>query len=371
MTTLSDVLRSALDAGDGVVRIHADLEPAAGRKILPPTYASTVVHNMTAARSDGSSEWCSVDSPASFANRVEAALQARHPELAPLRVAIGNRTLSTLQMPHRAFDATLRESSLDGVSWEKTDIASKLREATSAEAHALLFYDPGLIVFGGWDSTRLGKRGAAAREAKYPAALSCEITASDVLPLNRAGGRVDPLGIEGTEASLVEHEDGNLERYDSVRHGDLPVRPEKDTDVYPRRVKPSQVNLGNIAPSLKPKGVLVRGAIALDGMLDLRRLGLYRFSPADDIEARLLLALMGLYGVDTVLRKGLALRRDCELIATRATFEVVRFGGASQALCLDDVGAALAAQIAALSGHISQSVTLTANATLSSLVGDL
>ena len=38
----------------------------------------------------------------------------------------------------------------------------------------------------------------------------------------------------------------------------------------------------------KRQGVLVRGHIRLTGVLDLRRLGHYRFAPADDHEARLL-----------------------------------------------------------------------------------
>lgn len=368
MTNPTASLRAAIERGDAVVRIRADLAPASGNRILPPTYAGGG-HNMTPARHDGSSEWCSIDSPASFANRIEAAIHSAHPELAPLCVRIGSKTLSTLQMPHRAFDATLRESELDGKKWEQTEIAAALTAATPEKAYDILRYDPALILLGGWDSTKLGKRAQATREAKYPAALSCEITASDVLPVRRAGSRIDPLGIEGTSASLVEHEDGTLDPYDEERHKDLPIRPDKDSGVYPRRVKPSQVNLGNVAPSLVDKGVLVRGAITLDGVLDLRRLGRYRFDPADAIEARLLLALMGLYGVHETLRCGLDLRRDCELVATGVEFSLQRFAAEPMAIDLTDVGDALATQITALKEHIAEPVYLTANAALRSLVG--
>ena len=364
---LSSTLRSAIESGDAVIRIRADLEPASGDKILPPTYTGSA-HNMTPPREDGSSEWCSVDSPASFANRVEAALREAHPELAPLRVKVGDRTISTLEMPHRAFDATLRESHLDGTPWVDTDIAKAIGASSFGNAYALLKYDPAMILLGGWDSTKLGKR-AQTREAKSPAALSCEITAADVLPVSRAGSRIDPLGIEGTEASLVEHEDGRLEPYNEDVHGRLPVRGDRDTGVYPRRVKPSQVNLGNVAPSLIPKGVLVRGGITLNGVIDLRRLSRYKFAPADDVEARLLLALTGLFGVNSVLRQGLDLRRDCELVATGASFELLRFGGAREPMDLKDIGDALAAQIAVMGEHISPPVTLEGNAALSSLVG--
>jgi CRISPR-associated protein Csb1 len=272
-------------------------------------------------------------------------------------------------MPHRAFDATLRESELDGVKWEKTDFAKAIGAARPDHAYALLRFDPGMVLLGGWDSTKLGKRAQATREAKYPAALSCEITATDVLPVSRAGSRIDPLGIEGTEPSLVEHEDGTLEPYDEATHGELKIRGEKETDEYPRRVKPSQVNLGNVAPGLIPKGVLVRGEITLNGVLDLRRLCGYKFAPADDTEARLLLALMGLYGVDAVVRRGLDLRRDCELIASEFAVSILRFAAEPEPLDLTDVGDALATQIAALKDHIADPVTLTANAALRSLVG--
>jgi CRISPR-associated protein Csb1 len=364
---LIDVVRAAILAGDSVIRIRADLESAAGDKVLPPTYAGGK-HNLTPPRDDGASEWCSLDSPASFANRVEAAINGAFPELAPLRVQVGTRTLSTLQLPHRIFDATLRESTLDGIPWLETSIAQAVQAATPESAYPLLRWDPGLVLFGGWDSTKLGRRAKAVRQAKYPAALSCEITASDVLPLNRAGSRIDPLGIEGTESSLVEHEDGRLEPYDAARHGEAPIRPENDNAIYPRRVKPSQVNLGNVAPSLIPKGVLVRGRIGLSGVLDLRRLGRYRFSPADDHEARLLLALMGLYGVDAVLRRGLDLRRDCELIATTTSATLIGYGGTTTALDLSVAEVALRAQIDTLRPHLAPATHLQGNAALTSLV---
>lgn len=363
---LTNILRTALDKGNAVVRIRAELAPAAGNKLLPPTYTGGK-HNLTPPRGDGSSEWCSLDSPASFANRVEAELYAAYPELAPLRVTVGSRTLSTLQMPHRVFDATLRESTLVDVPWLDTPIAQSVQAATPETAYALLHWDPALLLFGGWDSTKLGRR-KAAREAKYPAALSCEITALDVLPLHRAGSRIDPLGIEGTEPNLVEFEDGRLASYEAPLHGDLPIRPESENNVYPRRVKPAQVNLGNVAPSLISKGVLVRGPVTLAGVLDLRRLGRYRFAPVADLEARLLLALMGLFGVDAVLRRGLDLRRDCELVATHAMVSLVSYGGAEEALDLSDSDAALRTQIDALGPHLAPPTVLAGNAALTSLV---
>ena len=86
--SLTTDLRHAIESGDATIAIRADLEPVVGVKILPPTYAGSV-HNMTAPRDDGSSEWCSVDAPASFANRVEAALVPGPEEVLHQRRALG------------------------------------------------------------------------------------------------------------------------------------------------------------------------------------------------------------------------------------------------------------------------------------------
>jgi hypothetical protein len=102
--------------------------------------------------------------------------------------------------------------------------------------------------------------------------------------------------------------------------------------------------------------------MTLHGVLDLRRLARYRFAPADDIEARLLLALMGLFGIDAVWRRG------CELVATSATASLLRFGGVAETLDLSQVATALKAQIAGLREHLAQPVELTGNTALSSLV---
>jgi CRISPR-associated protein Csb1 len=368
--SLSETLRPALAAGDAVIHIEAALEPASGAKILPPTYAGSV-HNMTPPGDDGSSEWCSVDSPASFANRVEEAISAAHPELAPLRVQVGERLISTLEMPHRAFDATLRQSVLDGTPWPQTDIAKALSAATPQAAYPLLQYDPCMILLGGWDSTKLGERKQATRELKLPAALSVEITATDVLPVQRAGSRIDPLGIEGTADNLVEHADGTLEPYDETKHDAALKAAVKaaDGNTYPRRVKPSEVNMGNVAPSLAPKGVIVRGHITLNGVLDLRRLAQYRFAPAPDADVVLLLALVGLYGVDAVLRRGLDLRRDCELFAKSATFELLRPYSEPEPLDLSAVVDDLDTALAAVRGHIAEPVLTQADAALRKLAG--
>ena len=151
-----------------------------------------------------------------------------------------------------------------------------------------------------------------------------EIAATDVVPIMRAGNRIDPLGIQGTDATLVEQADGTL-RVATDADEDLPVLSDRNRNAYPRRVKPSQVNHGN-ALSLINKVVLVRGSIELAGALSLTRLRRYHFASVDDRDARTMLTLLGIYGVAAVLDDGLDLRRDCELVPQTVTWELVGAG---------------------------------------------
>lgn len=369
MSTLESTIRNALSGNVAAVRVHATLVPATGgQRILPPTYAAEKSgepgrHNMTAPSADGASAWVSIDSPGSFANRVEQALVAVNLGLDPLRVSVTGRAVSTMQLPHRAFDAVVRDSVLDGTPFRKTDIGRGITEATASNATALLRYDPSVLLLGGWDSTKLGMAGGSGN--KWPAALTVEIAARDVVPVMRAGNRIDPLGIEGTEATLVEEADGTLRLATTDDLQTLKKATGKSDD-FPRLVKPSQVNHGNIL-SLTPKGVLVRGGIELHGALSLTRLRRYKFDGVDPIDARALIALMGVYGASAVLNDGLDLRRDCELVPESVTWELV--GPSSRDTLEVDVGEARSALTQARARvALSDPVLLTATDALEHLV---
>lgn len=301
------------------IRVRATLSPLNGsRHVLPPTYADAPLkHNMTPLDANGVSAWVSVDSPASFANRVEEQLFRFNPGLAPLRVKVATtkQTLSTMEMPHRAFDAILRDSFLDGTKFRKTDIGKGVVAASPKNASALLRYDPAMLLLGGWDSTGLG--GNKGQERKWPAALSVEIFGTNAIPVGRAGGRLDPLGITLDAGRVIREGDS----YRLVPEGETPP---KDAE------RPSEINHGNIAPTISPKGVLL-GDITLSGALSLSRLRRYSFggTPDEDVAARTALALMGVYGVAAAIEDGLDLRRDCELVADSVSWEVLRTGSAT------------------------------------------
>jgi len=247
-----DTLRAAVAQTASAIAVTATLTPVSGKKILPPTYAGDGPglsrHNMTKAGPDGLSSWCSLDSPGSCANRAEQALVSLGLNLDPLRVDFGDGdVLSTLQLPHRVFDAVLRDSQLEGVPFRRTEIGQAAIAAIPANAAALLHTDPGSLVFGAWDSTGLG---AGSRPStKWARALTCEISATRVEPVSLAGNRLDPIGIEGTEHAWVEEMDGTLRQATEdelrpTREGGLPRRGSAQCE-YPRLIKASEANHGN------------------------------------------------------------------------------------------------------------------------------
>ncbi|MBN8514519.1 type I-U CRISPR-associated RAMP protein Csb1/Cas7u [Accumulibacter sp.] len=309
MPDLYNTIRAAVIDAAGI-SVNATLAAISGsRHVLPPTYADAPhKHNMTEPGADGIAAWVSIDSAASFANRMEDQLKRADLGLDPLRVHVAGRTLSTLEMPHRAYDAILRDSSLDGKSFRNSTVGQEVISACASDASAMLRYDPAVLLFGGWDSTGLG--GNKGQERKWPAAVSVEIFGTNAAPINRAGGRLDPLGITLDAGRVIR--DGASYR----------LIPEGEK-TPPGAERPSEINHGNIAPTISPKGVLVEG-IELSGALSLSRLRRYRFGATadDDVAARTLLALMGIYGIAAVIEDGLDLRRDCELVADNVVWAI-------------------------------------------------
>lgn len=313
MADFYSIIRAAVVDAAGI-SVNANLSALNGsHHVLPPTYADAEHrHNMTRPDERGVSAWVSIDGPASFANRVEDQLVRANLGLDPLRVAVAGQTLSTMQLPHRAFDAILRDSSLDGVQFRKTDIGQALINASPSDAQAFLKYDPAVLLLGGWDSTGLGDN--KGKERKWPSVLSVEIFGVGARLVGRAGGRIDPLGITLEAGRVIRTGDS----YTLVPEGGKPPAGAE---------RPSEINHGNIPPTVNPKGVLV-DEIKLTGALSLTRLRRYRFGDDADenIAARTAVALMGLYGVAAVIEDGLDLRRDCELVADSVTWQIRRTG---------------------------------------------
>src|SRR5215831_2139657 len=131
---------------DAALRRKQILQPVGGKndKIFPPTYPEErrgqgPHHVFERRRLNGREAWCVlVDSVQSQANRIEEALlwAIRQGVIAMPYVIVDFRNaglvgiteITSLDAPHRFYDAILRDSSLDGQSFMKSELGRRLAE---------------------------------------------------------------------------------------------------------------------------------------------------------------------------------------------------------------------------------------------------
>ena len=347
----TDLYESLLSAAEhaSAITLRANLIPAnavAGDEkffVLPPTYAE-VGHLASHIREDGTHEYILIDSPQSWANRLEELLDRPEVGVAPIRVQAAGHTLSINQLPHRVFDALLRDSELDGKAFRETALGQSLTQARADNATALLQSAPGTLLFGAWDSFAGARMGAA----KWPAALSGQIMGFDALQTKKAGIRMDPLNIAKDAVTGFKSESRAESWTTDETHA------VKDPKGNPVPVgKASEIGHGHILAELATKGAWV-SRIELRSSLSLTRLRRYHFpvngqpSEAADLAARTYLAALALWLMHTRMMAGLELRAGAELDATEATFLVRKpmEGDVALSLSGDAVAQALAKAIA-------------------------
>lgn len=337
-------------ANDAAIRRRQRLQPVGGRgdKIFPPTYPSErrndpPQHVYEKRKVEGREVWCVlVDSVASQANRLEDALSAAIVESVTIPHLVvdfkdanlaGLTEITSLQAPHRIYDAIFRDSSLDGQPFMSSGLGTRLAQAKPECAAALLEVAPTALLFGSWHST--GQGGGLG--AKFARCLVSEIMAIDVPveevrdPIDgglrprtsgrRVGSRIDPLGI--------------LKQVPIYKNGaDWDTTNENLSKAKLKR--PSEINHGNIAPSIQPLGITCDH---LEHMVVLSCAGLrrLRFGNAEqDRAGRTLLAALGLLAVCEQDARGYALRSRCDLVCEeKAPFEIVKPDGSSEVLEID------------------------------------
>lgn len=363
MTLTLDELRTAVAGGTAGIRARFELEPLGGPgdKVAPPTYgvenSALTKYAEETRRIDRNDVRCvSLNSVAGQANAMEISLldAVRSGRLSlPLVSADfsgvegleGIDKISSLEAPHRIFDAILRDSLLKDQLFRMSSVGRAVTEATSKNAAALYRYSPTTLVFGGWDST--GPRGG--RGAKYERALTSEIVGIGAAAGTRAASRIDPLGIELAGNLIYETPDGlwTTEVSEAKLEKGKPVLVSGGEGAAGR---PSQVNHGNIAPSLDSRagGVTVDRieAVTVLSFIQLRRLAFpvsSDGSPLGDrrreaeLAARTALAALALTAVTLSFEEGFDLRSRCVLVPTSdLEFELVRRGnGGSTRFTLD------------------------------------
>jgi CRISPR-associated protein Csb1 len=339
---------------EAALRRRQRLQPVGGPgdKIFPPTYpgerrGDPARHVLERRRIAGEDRWCAlVDSVQSQANRMEEALLAavREGAVEVPHVTVdfagsglaGIGAITSLDAPHRIYDAILRDSLLDGEPFPKSALGKRLAEARMTDAAAVLEVSPTALLFGAWNST--GEGGGLG--AKFPRALVSEIAAIGVTVeeagadprtgeveyrtgARRTGSRIDPLGV--LRKVEVFKGDG--------RHWDVD---KAAAGRNAKKARPSEINHGNIAPSVLPLGISCDHAehVAVISFAGLRRLGFG--GGAKDAAGRAYLAALGLLALAEQDARGYALRSRCDLVCDgRAPVERVRPDGTVEPIDLD------------------------------------
>ena len=360
MTIEFSDLRDAVSQGAAFRRIRT-LQPVGGKgdKIFPPTYPGErnndpPRHVFERRRIEGEDVWCVlVDSVQSQANRMEEALLAlanQESGDSPLpipyvTVDFAGRGLEPLQQitsldaPHRVYDAILRDSLLDGTPFMESDAGRSLATAKPGDATALLEISPTALVFGAWHS----QGGGGGLGAKFPRTLVSEIMGINV-PVEetlvdrrtgelriqtagrRTGSRIDPLG--------------TLRKVEVFKGASGWSTEQKSAGRGAKKVRPSEINHSNIAPTVDPLGVTCdcaehRATITLAGIRRLRFGG-----DEKDTTGQVLIASLGLLALTEQDACGYALRSRCDLVCEGvAPLELVHWDGSKEEIEFDRTSA--------------------------------
>ena len=320
MDTLSlDHIRDALAGNAAAFCSVTDYQPAGGPgdKVFPPTYEGGS-YATEARYIDGEEVLCVLlDSVQSQANRMEMALldewEAGRAPLPVITVDFSGSDLpkdlriTSMEAPHRISDALLRDSELDGVMFRQSGPGKQLDTVDVRNAAALFELCPTALIFGMWDST--GPRGGSG--VKFQRALVSEFVGLHAKQGRRTSSRIDPAQIMRNAGPVYR-----------TRDGSWTLDQDETGERNSRGVRPSEVNHGNIAPSIADGGFTISKAVQTT-VLSLPALRRLRFplngtgpDPHVDLAARTALAAQALFAATLVREQGADLRSRCLLYAT-------------------------------------------------------
>lgn len=328
---LYTALSSAVSLSDdrAVLRVSTTYEPAGGTgsKVFPPTFPVTAGQRspyvIEPRLVDRDLRECVVlDQVPSQANRAEEAVLRAHRsgrvQVPLLQIDHGGAVslvLSSLEFPHRYADAYLRDSLLDGVAFDRSDLGKSLLAASLADASALYAQDPGSLVFGAWNSHRKG------RQQKFPRLYASEVIGWDPVIGGRNAGRMDPLNLHGGQKPSKNGEDWQYTPVATKVKGE----------------KLSEIGHGNVAPNPQHGGVTIHAAqrTATLSLAALDRIGFGSAPVAAAQAARAVLAAYALLADRLAFdRPSLWLRSGCELVLESERIEWVNRGGTTEEFAL-------------------------------------
>ena len=341
-------LSEATAGGAVALRSRLSLAPAGGTedKVFPPSYAvdGRADHKYaveTRQIDDKEVETVLLDSVASQANRAEEALlegwldgdlafpvpyvdfsdaKADEEDLSE----IGK--LTALEAPHRIADAIFRDSLLDGTLFRLSDVGQQITNATPRDATALYRYSPTALLFGVWDST--GPKGGLG--SKFQRAYVSEIIGLDVQVGKKVGSRLDPLAIEKLSAEDLIYEHADPAQVWTVNEDEAAKEKGKPKVIG----RPSEINHGNIAPSIDSLsgGVTISGAVqtTVISLAALRKLRFGGRDRAKEAAAQTAIAALGVAAAAYLYEHDYDLRSRCLLVPNETqTLELVARDGSA------------------------------------------
>ncbi len=216
-------------------------------------------------------------------------------------------------MPHRIFDGHIRAGTVNGVPVTQLEMYRDIRNATPANARAVLDASPVSLVFGSWDSSR------AARQGRWRSTLVGEIIGfcADDRSSLRGGARVDPVGmqIQLTETALKELAEAQRAEL-SGKFYDKATKPARAREGQGRArlISASMLGLGGIPPTLDTLSGVACSRIIRSHVLSFAALRQMRFGAGADGDAacRALLAALALNALARSDAE-LCLRANCDL----------------------------------------------------------
>ncbi len=334
-----DLLES-MDSGSAFRQITR-LYPAGGKgsKVFPPTFAEGKYAFETRIGENGQLvQSVLLDSVQSQANRMEEALlqaiKSRNLGIGLLYTDFSEYfpdigKISTYEVPHRIADAIFRESSLNGVPFRDTEIGQSFVRSNIRDATGLFHYCPHALIFGIWDSTGPGGMGN-----KFQRTVVSEIVGLNAKPGVQTSSRIDP--IIRSNPSLFETSDGTWTAVPekSVLEKNKPKK-------FPKKL--SELNLGNVVPTIKETG----GGVSIDGavqttVISIPALKKLRFpldganSEATDKKAQVVLLSLAISAVSHARDKGYDLRSRCLLVPEGIPpLELINKDGSSRFFSVD------------------------------------
>lgn len=341
-----ELLKKAVLGTAAAFRCVTEYQPAGGvgDKVFPPTYEGGK-YAVEKRMIGGQLVPCVLlDSVQSQANRMELALLEawrtkddkgkRRIEIPVITVRFDDHRLkknfvvTSLDVPHRAADAILRDSKYkesDGkeVIFRQSSKGKILDVIDVRNATGLFGLNPTALIFGIWDST--GPRGGLG--AKFQRALVSEMVGFNAEGGKKTGSRIDPAQISSHVTLYMADTDVGYTTDEKKAKKDAKGNPmlfDRGRSGEGKPGNPSKANHSNIPPTVSDGGFTISHAVQTS-VLSLAALRRLRF-PLDgavdsvasvDQAARVALAALGLTAATLAREEGADLRSRCQLFPTQ------------------------------------------------------